>query len=466
MRGYQFAVVVLVSLVSVFSTVTPSVASTRVVVTRGAPDGAVTVTAGGGGEALLTLTAVAPGVSWALPGREAAVLSVEVDGRYAGDLVVMSPRPTQRGIALGRLGAGRHHVRFRFAAGRSAPRARVVVLTDLGVSVAAPRTMASTVRRHAPVLFGRALPALGGPTQNARTDTPLLAWHEVWDGPLPGQRRITYSVVWSNEDGGTTGPALMARWGRTTDIEWTYSVVVDAAGRRVTGRAFYQGPDHQTLPFTGRYEQDHPVLQTCTTNNNLCELVTGGTMRFALPVDDSRPAARAREYLMDQHPWTYRVMADEMIREGGVEHPSDPATAAMGDQRTYLYVEYDKSTGPRRWPGSGPGVAVLVRLRGDPIVYRSDHGRPTWSISRDDPAATTVELPAGVRPADLEGIDVERVPGTVDNGATVTVTDLNRAFLLDRAWLPRPSFATVHSATVHLEPGEPRATLWSHARRP
>ncbi|MCW2569615.1 MAG: hypothetical protein JWN54_3712 [Mycobacterium sp.] len=458
MRRYQFAVVVLVSLVSVFSTVTPSAADTRVVVTRGHPVPAVTVTAGRGGEALLTLTAAAPGVSWAVAGRESAVLSVDVDGRYAGDLVVMSPRPTPRGVALGRLAPGRHRVSFRLAADGGS----VVVLTDLGVSVAAPRTMDATVRRHAPVLIGRALPAFGGPTQNARTDTPLLAWHEVWDGPLPGQRRITYSVVWSNEDGGTTGPALMARWGRTTDIEWTYSVVVDAAGRRVDGQAFYQGADHQTLPFTGRYEQDHPVLQTCTTNNNLCEVVAG-TMRFALPVDDSRPGGRAREYLMDLHPWTYRVMAEEMIREGGVETPSDPATPSMGDQRTYLYVELDKSTGPGRRPGGGPGVAVLVRLRGDPTVYRSDHGYPSWSISRDDPAATTVELPAGVRRGDVERIEVARVAGGDDNGATVTVTDLNRGFLLDRAWLPGPSFAAVHSATVHLDAEAPTATLWSRA---
>jgi hypothetical protein len=462
MRRFQFAVVVLVSLISVFATVTPSAADTRVVVARGRPSPAVTVTAGDGGEALLTLTAAAPGISWAVAGRESAVLSVEVDDRYAGDLVVMSPRRTPRGVALGLLGPGRHQVRFRFAADRSSAHAAAVVLTDLGVSVAAPRTMTSTVRRHAPVLIGRALPALGGPTQNARTDTPLLSWHEVWDGPLPGSRRITYSVVWSNEDGGTTGPALMARWGRSTDIEWTYSVVVDAAGDRIPGQAFYQGPDHATLPFTGRYEQDHPVLQTCTSNNNVCEVVDG-TMRFALPVDDSRPGGRAREYLMDLHPWTYRVMADEMVREGGVENPSDPATPAMGDQRTYLYVEFDKSTGPGGRPGSAPGVSVLVRLNrsGDTVTYRSDHGDPTWSISRDDPAATTIELPAGVRQSDIERIDVTRIPGTTDNGATVTVTDLNRAFFLDRTWLPRPSFATVHSATLHLDADAPTAILWS-----
>ena len=37
-------------------------------------------------------------------------------------------------------------------------------------------------------------------------------------------------MIWSNEDGGTNTPALMARWGRTTDIEWIYRVVLDRAG--------------------------------------------------------------------------------------------------------------------------------------------------------------------------------------------------------------------------------------------
>jgi hypothetical protein len=272
-----------------------------------------------------------------------------------------------------------------------------------------------------------------------------------------------YSTVWSNEDGGTVGPALMARWGRTTDIEWTYSVVVGPGGERVPGSAVYQGPGHRTVPFAGTYSGDHPVLQACTSNNTLCD-TTGGTMRFALPADDTRPPHRAREHVMDTHPWTYRVMADEMRREGRLEEPSDPATPELGDLRTYLYLEVDKDTGPAATPGSAPGAAVAVHLHGDPRTYRSDHGEPSWSVTRDDPAATTVELPAGTRAADVERIDVVRVPPvTADNGAAVTVTDLNRTFLLDDEWLPQPSFAAAHGLALRLDADRPIATIWGSA---
>jgi hypothetical protein len=312
------------------------------------------------------------------------------------------------------------------------------------------------------VLFGRSLAELGGPTQNARTDTPLLAWHDTADGPAAGQHLLTYSVVWSNEDGGTDTPGLMARWGRTTDIEWVYSVVVDGQGQRVPGQAFFQGPSHHKAAFAGRYEDGHPILQTCTSYNNVCDVVTDATMRFALSADETRPEGRAREYLMDVNPWTYRVMAEEMLREGKVEHPSDPATPAMGDQRTYLYLEVDKDTGPATGSGAAPGLAVVVRLHGDPTGYRSDHGQPSWAIARDDPAATTVELPAGTTPADIDRIEVTRVPmGTGDNGAPVTVTDLNRAFLLNADWQPDPSFAEAHGLSLHLDAGTPAATIWN-----
>jgi hypothetical protein len=437
-----------------------AVAPSDVVVARGRPPVPVALLVSTAGEAVLAVTAAAPGASWGEAGRESAVVSVEVDGRYASDLVVTGPRRTPRGLALGTLTAGRHTLAFRFAADRSAPRTTLARLTGLRLTVAEAGTRAEVARRHAPVLVGR---ALTGPFENARTDTPLLAWHEDAPGPAPGQRRLVYSTVWSNEDGGTVGPALMARWGRTTDIEWVYAVVVDAGGHRVPGTAVYQGPDHRTLPFAGTYSGDHPVLQACTSNNTLCDAVDG-TMLFALPADDTRPPRRAREYLMDTHPWTYRVMAEEMLREGRVEQPSDPATPELGDQRTYLYLEVDKDTGPATAPGEAPGAAVVVHLRGDPRTYRSDHGTPSWSVARDDPAATTVELPAGTRAVDVERIDVVRIPlAAADSGATVTVTDLNRAFLLDAAWRPRPSFAEAHGLAVRLDADAPVATIWGSA---
>jgi hypothetical protein len=271
-------------------------------------------------------------------------------------------------------------------------------------------------------------------------------------------------VVWSNEDGGTDTPALMARWGRTTDIEWIYRVELDAAGHRVPGSDVFQAPAHQTLQFTGGYEGEHPILQTCTANNNMCDAVVsppGGIMRFFLAADQTRPADRAREELMDANPWTYPVMAEEMLREGKVEVPADPATPAMGDQRSYLYLEVDKDTGAGTSAGTAPGVAIGVRLRADPTLYRSDHSQLSWAIARDDPAATTIELPLGTTTADVAEVVAIRQPmdGT-DNGAPVTVTSVNRAFLLGSTYQPGNSFITVRT-NLTLTAAQPTATLWT-----
>ena len=47
---------------------------------------------------------------------------------------------------------------------------------------------------------------------------------------------------------------------------------------------------------------------------------------------------------MDANPWTYQVMAKEMIREGKVEPVASPATPTMSDQRDYLFTEVKKAT--------------------------------------------------------------------------------------------------------------------------
>ncbi len=422
------------------------------------------------GEALLRLTASADGVDWARPGAESAVVSAFVDGRHVTDLVVFSGEPIPRRLAVGRLAAGDHVLELRLGAG-SSPAATKLRLGDLSVDVAGAGDPAALALRHAPVLYGRSIPvanvegsgtSYAGPFQNAVTDTPLLMWHEVRPAATPGHQVLEYSVIWSNEDGGTNSPALMARWGRTTDIEWIYRVEVDATGNRVPGTAFYQGPSHAALPFTGTYEDDHPLLQTCTDNNMVCDFLVDPGMRFFLASDATRPADRAREVLMDANPWTYGVMAAEMVREERVEAVSDPATPQLGDQRSYLYVEVDKDTTPPN-PSSGPwvGLAVGVRLAGDPTVYRSDHGLADWSIKRDVPAATTVELPAGTTAADVVEVMAHRVVvGQPDPGAAVTVTDVNRAFFLDLSYLPQESFIDWHGSMA-LTPTDPAATLWS-----
>jgi hypothetical protein len=427
-------------------------------VRRGGPDAQVELRTRRPGEAFLDVSVAARRVSWGEKGHESAVVSLFVDGHYATDVVISSNRPTPRVLALGSLSAGVHTLRIHYAADRSARRAGTATLRHLHVRTVSKHNPQYAAARYAPVLFGRHVPSLGGRFQSAVTDSPLVAWHETTPA-AKGHSVIEYSVVWSNEDGGTLSPELMGRWGRTTDIEWVYRVEVNRAGHRVRGSGVYQASGHRTLRFRGRYDGTHPLLETCTSNNNMCDTVDD-PMRFALSTRDVRPVEQPREFLMDTHPWTYAVMAQEMQREGKIESPSDPATPAVGDQRSYLYVALDHDTTPAA-SQAGVGLAVDVRLAGNPTTYSSDHQVPEWSVNRDVPAATTVELPLGTTAADVVSVSVRRVPiGLTDNGATLTVTDIDRAFFLGPDYLPQPSFVSWHGSQ-QLTAASPTAVLWS-----
>jgi hypothetical protein len=434
-------------------------APTPVVLRPGAPAHTQPFQTAGSGEAIVDVTASAPGVSWEQTGRESAVAALSVDGRYMTDVVVPSSDYLTRAFALGAVAEGKHTLSVVFVADRSSPAATEIRVSALTVRVVQASDPAYIAVSHAPVVIGRALPTLGGPFQNGRTDTPLLAWHEETAAAPPGHRVLEYSLIWSNEDGGTDTPALMARWGRTTDIEWIYRVEVDQGGVAVPGTAVYQAANHDTLPFRGRYENRHPVLETCTANNNMCDQADG-PMRLFLSAERTRPAGRAREVLMDDNPWTYQLMAQEMVREGKVEHPSNPATPGMGDQRTYLYVELGKHTNGVQAPSDAtPRVSLGIQLTGNPTVYRSDHLIPNWTAAADDPAtATAVELPSGTTPAQVARIIAIRQPYLGDDGSTITVTNIYRGFFLDAAYRPSPSFLT-WSGSVTLSAQHPQATL-------
>ncbi len=181
----------------------------------------------------------------------------------------------------------------------------------------------------------------------------------------------------------------MARWGRTTDIEWIYRVTLAPGGS--VESAVYHGPNHETLPFTGAHEGDHPLLQTATSNNNLVQVTDErlvDNLRFFLDTRRTLPAGRAREAAMDAEPWTYQVMAREIVREGRVEPRPDPATPEVSDQRNYLFAEVDKDTRYGTPPASGSWVGTALEvLVGRPLVRlaprRADVVDPARRPGRD-----------------------------------------------------------------------------------
>src|SRR4029453_3956471 len=69
---------------------------------------------------------------------------------------------------------------------------------------------------------------------------------------------------------------------------WVCRGECDRAGNGAGGSGLYEAPTHQTPPFAGQYDGSHPLLETCTSNNNMCDTV-GRPMRFALSTRDVRP---------------------------------------------------------------------------------------------------------------------------------------------------------------------------------
>src|SRR2546427_7565465 len=96
---------------------------------------------------------------------------------------------------------------------------------------------------------------------------------------------VRYTVIFTNEDGGTQTVALMARWGRGTDIEWAYEVHV-RDGKIIAER--YQGVSHETKAFTGsRTAGQHPLLAVASDNKNFSDLAcsAGRFSPLTLPAD-------------------------------------------------------------------------------------------------------------------------------------------------------------------------------------
>ncbi|HYO80695.1 MAG TPA: hypothetical protein VES20_04780 [Bryobacteraceae bacterium] len=308
-------------------------------------------------------------------------------------------------ISLGRLGAGQHRLRIT-------PDARIL---DLRFEEHTEPEYA-----HAPVIYAR---------DRSLSDVPLLMYCQ----PLP-DGSLEYTVIFSNEDGGTSTRALMARWGRATDIEYLYRVWPQS------GRAIVQGRNHVDSDFRGPYEERHPVLGVITTNNMVGPVPAERKgHRFALAPLVLKELGGSREAVMDRVPETYAAMAQELEREGKLRSFGTVDGQKISDPRNYAYIEYDATH-------RQSAFSVSVALR-DGRVFVNDVGRPDYAISRDGAVRTTVELPPGTRETDVAHLEFRCfVPPPQSRTETFAVAGscrLNRvlkAFFLSREYFPGESW--------------------------
>jgi hypothetical protein len=336
--------------------------------------------------------------------------------------------PVDYRIALGAVTPGRHRLTVVRDPALSAHDAGPAAIDGAAVSIRVRSDDDFSAQSMAPILYARPN------TVGKFTDLPLLMWYEVV--ATSRGRQYRYSVIFSNEDGGTETDRLMATWGRTTDIEYVYGVEVDDRDR-IVGEEF-QGPGHEVPAFTGRHEARHPLLWVSTDNNMVSE--TGPTrIRYAPAPVKFDLTDVSREAVMDANPWTYALAAVEMQREGKIVDNAPPGRNAIQDPRRFVYIEACGVVGT-----AALGFAVRLRDRWIP----SDRGMPKYRIVRDGCFRGAIPLPDGATAHDIGAARViayERSPA-VGQPATpadpVKLTRINKVFTLDDRFAPGPTLAS------------------------
>lgn len=358
-------------------------------------------------------------------------VALQVDGKPNGEILLLPGSGRERYDALvGPLPPGRHVLEA--VASDLWPADPGVVgkrLSARAVTAAAPEY---DRLRFAPRLLLRA------DTVGEATDVPLLAYVE--EDAVEGGRRFRYSVVFSNEDGGTPTRDLLARWGRATDIELAYEVVVAPDGSAVSER--FQGPDHDLRRFKGRRVGAHPLLLVATLNNVFLDRGRSAALVAPAPIAVP-PDAGTRESIMDAHPWAYRVMAKELEREGKLAPGrGQKREMVVDDPRRYVYLE-------ARLRLERAAVAARASLA-DGTSRTSHEGDARLAIERDGWVRTAIRLGAAETP--LASLAWECLPrGDALDEARCEI-EATRAFRLDDSYRAGPNL--IEPALLRLRGGQ------------
>jgi hypothetical protein len=401
-------------------TMVASALATLVVGCGAAPIRQTTFESTGVAEALARIAVRCDTCAWDTTGSEAVVLTITLDNGAVQRLPVVRTGRSEYRILLGPVTGGRHTVVIDEDAeltsvslrGKGAASVEAIVIEQVGESDANYRPISL-----APIVYARP------DTVGRFTDVPVLMWYEV--EPSPRGTRYRYTVVFTNEDGGTPADRLMATWGRTTDIEYIYSVEVDPSGAILAEDM--QGPQHKILPFNGRREGHHPLLWVSTENNMVLDHGTT-TVRYAPAPLLAQLADASREAVMDSSPWTYEVMSKELMREGKVVLDSPPGKGTISDPRRYAFLEACGVVGDN-------ALAFAVRVNNDWIS--SDRGLSEYRITRDGCARAAIPLPNGMSARDIRAVRVQAfLRKDKPSAAPARFMRLNTLFSLDDRFVP------------------------------
>ncbi len=375
-------------------------------------------------EVVATVTMSSPGSDWAKRGSEAAVASVSLDGKPHQHIVIFAgSKDYEYRVSLGSLLPGEHEITIerddRQSAPGSALEAKSLRIQEIPASHAD-----YDVYANAPILFARLN------TVGKFSDIPLLLYCERLEEN--SEPVLQYTVIFSNEDGGTSTRALMARWGRSTDIEYVYKRFTKS------GKATVQGKNHVETTFTGEHDGNHPLLMPVTDNNMIAAASHESPLQFRLApvlVDLSKSS---REQVMDQVPITYTVMIKELEREGKLRPFGVTAAEKISTPRNYIFIDYHATL-------TNGALTVLARTK-DGNLYASDLGRGDFAIARDGYVRTTIELPPNSTPTEIREFLFEcRVPppgrnDVVAHSGSCLLHGVSKVFFLRDDYSPGKSF--------------------------
>jgi CheY-like chemotaxis protein len=345
-----------------------------------------------------------------LSGKPGDLAEVRVDGVFTAHInTFLGGRRHVYPTFLGKLGYGEHRISVTGAE-----------LHSIKFQQGDP----SGVVALAPVLFAREN------TIGKFTDVPLMVYAERIQEN--GQPVLQYTVIFSNEDGGTSTRALMARWGRTTDIEYVYKAYLKPDG--ALSRATIQSRGHEEIEYGGKYFGTHPMLIP-VTDNNMVSGETSSSVRYQIAPVMVDLARTSREQVMDDRPWLYEVATEELKREEKLRPFGVIDAQKISDPRNYLYIEANVTN-------RDAGIAALVRLKNESRVRSSHLGREDYAIERSGWVRTTVELPPGTRPDQIAEIGftclvvrpARNQPLPVSG--TCLVNRVNKAFFLGADYQP------------------------------
>src|SRR5207249_4435682 len=130
-------------------------------------------------------------------------------------------------------------------------------------------------------------------------------------------------------------------------------------------------------PLHGRDEARHPLLWVDTDNNMVADRGTTA-IRYAPAPERFDLTNVSREAVMDAHAWSYRVAAQEMVREGKIREDAAAGSGLIPDPRRFVYVEACTEL-------RNAAVAFSIRAAdrdGRDAWYDSDRGVPEFRIAR------------------------------------------------------------------------------------